>query len=216
MEVPEIHVPHTRRSGNQWLDMMLGASAFIISLVSLWIGIQHGRAMERLVAANSWPNIEFDSVVDHSGAAAQLRLLLENNGVGPARIESIEIWHHGQAQADVAALARAMGSSHVDAKFTVSGNRITGSVIGARQKQLLVSLTAAEGAHWAATLLRDAGDLQTRVCYCSVFDECYVDDTRDAAPRPQRVDHCPVPAVAFHDERSADELAAMAARVAAP
>lgn len=216
MEVPEIHVPHTRRSGNQWLDMALGASAFIISLVSLWIGIQHGHAMERLVAANSWPNIEFDTIIDHSGSAAQMQLLLENNGVGPARIESIEIWHHGQALADVAALTRAIASSHVDAKFVVNGNRIAGSVIGAQEKQVLVSLTEAHGAHWAATLLRDAGDLQTRICYCSVFDECYVNDTRAARPRPVRVDRCPVPVVAFHDERSADELAAMAGRTDAP
>ena len=56
MEAPEVHTPHAHPSGKGWLDMALGGSAFIISLVSLWLGIQHGRAMEKLVAANSWPN----------------------------------------------------------------------------------------------------------------------------------------------------------------
>lgn len=211
MEPPEVHTPHRHRSGSQWLDMVLGASAFIISLVSLWIGIQHSRAMERLVAANSWPNVELDSLVERSGAAAvQLQLMIENNGVGPARIESIEIWHRGQALGDVATLTRALGSGHVDSGLAVAGNRIVGSVIGAQQRQMLVSLTAADGAHWAATMLRDAGNLQARICYCSVFDECFVNDTRASPHRPQRVEACPVPAVKFDDERSAEELAVMA------
>jgi hypothetical protein len=96
MEAPEVHTPHAHPSGKGWLDMALGGSAFIISLVSLWLGIQHGRAMEKLVAANSWPNIEFDTVVDRSSATgAELQLRLDNNGIGPARVETLELWFRG-------------------------------------------------------------------------------------------------------------------------
>lgn len=213
MEPPEIHLPHAAHSGRRWLDMALGGSAFVISLVSLWLGIQHGRTMEKLVAANSWPNIEFDTIVERRGTsnAAELRLLLDNNGIGPARVETLELWYRGAPLADIAALTQALGGSKT---LKVESASVSGFVIGAQQKQMLVTLTAADGVQRVESLLQGAGNLKARLCYCSVFDECYVNDTRDRQPRPQRVADCPVPPQPFRDDISAAELAAMAEQVA--
>lgn len=217
MEAPEVHTPHVHPSGKGWLDMALGGSAFVISLVSLWLGIQHGRAMEKLVAANSWPNIEFDTVVDRRGTsnAAELQLLLDNNGIGPARVETLELWHGGEPVRDMRTLVDAVAGND-SAAFEVESASVTGFVVGARQKVMLVSLTARDGPRWVATLLRGADAIKARICYCSVFDECYVNDTRDRQPRPLRVEVCPVPAQPFRDDRSAAELAAIAAHLPAP
>lgn len=213
MEAPEVHTPHAHPSGKGWLDMALGGSAFIISLVSLWLGIQHGRAMEKLVAANSWPNIEFDTVVDRSSATgAELQLRLDNNGIGPARVETLELWFRGQPLADIAALVQALGGS---AAFKVESASVSGFVIGAQQKQMLVTLTATDGVRYVETLLQGAGAIKARVCYCSVFGECYVNDTRDRQPRPLRVDACPVPKQPFRDDMTTAELATMAAALPA-
>ena len=213
MEVPEIHTPHVPPSGKRWLDMALAASAFIISLVSLWLGIQHGRAMEKLVAANSWPNIEFDTIVDRRGATgAELKLQLDNNGIGPARVETLELWYRDAPLADIAALVQALGGS---AAFKVESASVSGFVIGAQQKQMLVTLTATDGVRYVETLLQGAGAIKARICYCSVFDECYVNDTRDRQPRPQRVDACPVPRQPFRDDMTTAELATMAAALPA-
>ena len=40
--------------------------------------------------------------------------------------------------------------------------------------------------------------IDVRVCYCSVFDECYVHDSRRT--EPGRIESCPVPAVPYTDE----------------
>jgi hypothetical protein len=40
--------------------------------------------------------------------------------------------------------------------------------------------------------------IDVRVCYCSVFDECYVHDSRRT--EPERIQSCPVPAVPYADE----------------
>ena len=213
MEPPEIHLPHAAHSGRRWLDMALGGSAFVISLVSLWLGIQHGRTMEKLVAANSWPNIEFDTIVERRGTsnAAELRLLLDNNGIGPARVETLELGYRDAPIADIAALVQVLGGS---AAFKVESASVSGFVIGAQQKQMLVTLTATDGVRYVETLLQGAGAIKARICYCSVFDECYVNDTRDRQPRPQRVADCPVPPQPFRDDINAAELAAMAEQVA--
>ena len=41
-----------------------------------------------------------------------------------------------------------------------------------------------------------------RICYCSVFDECWIDTFNGILPqvgqlRPQKLKQCPVPKVAF-------------------
>ena len=58
----ETHAPHAHKTGHNWVDLVVAISALFVSLVSLGIGILHGRTMERmaeanarLVAANSWP-----------------------------------------------------------------------------------------------------------------------------------------------------------------
>jgi hypothetical protein len=54
-EVEQLHHPHT---GRQWVDLLLGISAVSISFISLFLAIHNGKAMERLVEANSWPYVQ--------------------------------------------------------------------------------------------------------------------------------------------------------------
>jgi hypothetical protein len=60
LEGPEVE-PHHHHTGHSRLDMIFGALAVVLSGVSVFIAIHHGQTMERLVAANSWPNstVEF-------------------------------------------------------------------------------------------------------------------------------------------------------------
>jgi hypothetical protein len=62
------------------------------------------------------------------------------------------------------------------------------------------------------TLFRTPGDDQTwkkldrarlspalsvNICYCSVFDECWVEDVRRMSLKPQHVDRCDAPPIPF-------------------
>ncbi len=100
----ETHVePH--KTGHRWLDTALALCAIFISVTSLAVAIHHGRTMERmaqanarLVAANSWPYLQFvrsNGLVPSNLAGLALPAQAEfstswsivNAGVGPARIE---------------------------------------------------------------------------------------------------------------------------------
>ena len=50
------HRPHG--TGFHWLDISLALSAFVVSLASLWLTVHNARTMEKLVASNSYPNID--------------------------------------------------------------------------------------------------------------------------------------------------------------
>ena len=86
--------------------MSLGLSAMFVSVISLGVAIEHGRTMERMADANermvqasSWPFVEFSTHnVDERGSP-NVRLVLTNEGIGPARIETFELWRKGQPMA---------------------------------------------------------------------------------------------------------------------
>jgi len=99
-EAPHSHPSHT---GHRWLDIVLGLSAMFVSVVSLVVAVEHGPTMERmadantrLVDANSWPFVQFDSHnVDEQGNA-EVRLVLTNDGIGPACVETFELRSDGK------------------------------------------------------------------------------------------------------------------------
>jgi len=89
MEGPEVHAPHAPHTGNRWWDYAIGGTALLVSLVSLYVAVHHGEIMEKLVAANSWPNIEAGGnvVEGKTPGTARFEIGVKNNGVGPARVE---------------------------------------------------------------------------------------------------------------------------------
>lgn len=198
------HRPHG--TGFHWLDISLALSAFIISLVSVWLAIHNGRTMERLVAANSYPNldIEFDNTFDFQdgqGTRPALHLYLENSGIGPARLRSIELGFAGKPAANLHALLdlcctrEPAGSLPKTSGWTSGDER--GAMIQAGRSLTLFAWPQAPGEpRWTRLNdLRVHGQIDIRVCYCSVFDECYV---RDRARRePERSRACPTAAAPY-------------------
>ena len=89
MEHESHHHHHPHKTGVPWLDLTLGVSAAVVSLVSLWLGLHSAHSMEKLVASNSYPYVELmrststgraegDSVVP---VRRRVAYMLENNGV---------------------------------------------------------------------------------------------------------------------------------------
>ncbi|MEF8762487.1 hypothetical protein, partial [Stenotrophomonas sp. A3_2] len=92
LEGPEVE-GHVRHTGHRRLDTVLGLAAVVMSATSVGIALHHGRIMEKLVAANTWPVLTFDSSnTDYTGKRHVVKLSLQNVGVGPTRIETFEVF----------------------------------------------------------------------------------------------------------------------------
>jgi hypothetical protein len=73
---PERETPHVAHgTGHRWLDLTLALSAMLVSIVSLAVAVHHGNAMDRLVAANSWPFLMYDT--DNIDPQGHRRILLK-------------------------------------------------------------------------------------------------------------------------------------------
>lgn len=196
------HPPHG--TGVRWLDMSLALSAFVVSLASLWLTVHNARTMERLVAANSYPNIDigFDNTFDFrdgQGTRPALNLYLENSGIGPARLRTVALSFADRPAASLHALlalccTQEPAVSLPQMSFWSSGDE-RGAMIQAGRSLTLFAWAQAPGDPRWARLNGLRGKVGLKVCYCSVFDECYV---RESSQRePARVKACPVAAVPY-------------------
>lgn len=205
MDGPETHSHAHHSSGHRLFDFIVSGSAVLISCVSLFIAVQHGRTMERLVESNSYPNVELGGAVSFTDKPDELALgvEVENTGVGPARVETIELWENGKplrSASDIGAAIKAVDGAHYVAN--IEGGNVLESLIGAGKKRTFIRFKLAGVQKWFPTLSKVLFGLESRVCYCSVFDECHVSDTRVEKGRPKSVKQCPTPPVPYDDNFS--------------
>ncbi|MDX2233351.1 MAG: hypothetical protein NW200_02520 [Hyphomonadaceae bacterium] len=206
MDPPELHAPHRERTGGRWVDLLLTLVAVLVSGVSLYVAVDNGRSMERLVAANSWPNLAIDtSVLKAEGdAGVKLQIEIGNNGVGPARLETLEFFNPQGPVTDASAIGawvKTLGDGK-PLSAQVQGGTVVGNVIGVGEESLIIALIAPDEATWSTPFVAAATALETRICYCSVFDDCYVSDSRRDNGRPERMTRCPRPVSSYDDDVS--------------
>jgi hypothetical protein len=209
MEAHEVHTPHASHTGHRWLDIALASAAMLVSCISLYVAVHHGQVMERLVAANSWPSVQFSASVmkgdgDFGTDSVRLDLSVSNKGIGPARLETLELWSDGTAVASVDQLGKLLKAAGAGQplRTNVEGATVVGEILGVRDSTSFLRITAPDLQQWGLPFANVGVSLKARVCYCSVFDECFVADDRKQTSRSVRVSHCPAVEVPFQDDVS--------------
>jgi hypothetical protein len=195
VDIDRPHVSH-HRSGNRWLDLGLPLGALFVSFVSIAIAWHHGRVMqqlvrqnERLVEANSLPYLQISG--SDSGKTG-VTLNATNEGVGPAKIMTAEILVDGRPVETLAQLMDACCGTGDQSAVSVSS--LEGRMVrpGDAVAYLDVRAVGSGTARLAALdRARQSNRIVTRLCYCSVFDDCWMADSRD--PTPDAVKRCVPP-----------------------
>jgi hypothetical protein len=121
-----------------------------------------------------------------------IHLDIANKGVGPARIESLEVTYNDKPVGDPRAILNAMlNRTTLPLHPPIQTSTIIHSVLAAREQASFVDFKREEfGAEDYEAMRIGVQKLNFRTCYCSVFDECWITDARN--PRPARVKECPV------------------------
>jgi hypothetical protein len=189
--------PHARRTGHQWVDLVVAFSAIAISVISLFIAVDNGRTERKLVAASSWPFLVFDKENDGLVPGSRMAILkIGNGGVGPARIQSAVVRLNGRIiRSRWELLSLCCGAAwptdregEVRAGL-INENHIVG-VLAAKDSVSFLALRERPGnaSVWDAfSVMRG---LTFQVCYCSVLDDCWLTDLKSTTtPTPVRA--CP-------------------------
>jgi hypothetical protein len=153
---------------------------------------------ERLVQSNSLPHLtlEVRNPVDENGLA-HLDFVATNAGVGPADIRSVEMFLEGQpVRSSRELFIRCCGVDTREYRRSALQNLMLRP--GDSRHYLRLDSRPAIGME-AFSRVHETwvkGNIVSRVCYCSVFDECWTQlSTTDS--RPQRVRQCLPPKVAY-------------------
>ncbi len=185
---------HPRHTGHRWLDLILALSAIFISAVSLYVAVEHGRIERDLVAANSWPFL----AVSYQGDTQHPVYQMENTGVGPAKLERIEVLYRGQVMPDLDALLERCCGLPVDpVERRKQGypvyyrSFISRTVFRPGEALELMTVHRQDGDHGLTDrFIGSIDQISFRGCYCSVFDECWQSNFVDL--QPVKVGRCPV------------------------
>lgn len=217
VEIEQPHVHHA--TGNRRLDLVLPVAALFVSFVSILIAWHHSEIMrelvhqnERIVEAESLPYLDIStSDLAEDRRTSAFRLIVQNQGVGPARIAEVMMTVHGQPVANFKTLidhccVPGLFQSTKRGKKQLSAIR-NGDVIQSTLRDRMIRPgEAVDVVDWRSTdanqqaieLLRNgfASDVvNMTVCYCSVFNECWL--RTDIGDRPVPVKQCPVASVPY-------------------
>jgi len=201
------HEEHRRRT----IELIIAGAVVAISLASLFTALYQSIVMRRTLEASVWPRVEWEnSNYDEERRVHAITFALANHGVGPARIARVEILLKGERVGNEAALLSKCcidGSTPEARSATLQGlterrdlmtftSTLDGAALTPGQKRILFEFErpaddSAAMAVWdRLNKIRDELDLT--VCYCSVFDECWIARARAYRQASERVDRCPI------------------------
>jgi len=175
------------------VDHAIALAALFISLCSLGLAMHHAHSMRQLVEANSRPFLQFiTSYGEERGKgnyAQVLTVTVSNPGAGAARVEDFAIlvdgrrvtaWPEAFALLDPRATPEALGDmTYVD---------VAPSYLKAASDMLALRWprTDANAALWDALIDQGRRRVEFEACYCSIFDDCWLEKSRVFRPAPVR------------------------------
>ena len=205
MNIEPEHHHEIHKTGHNWLDLSIALTAVFISVTSLIVAIVHSRTLERmadanarLVETNSWPFISY-TTSNANDSAHSITMGFANDGVGPAKVEAVEVIWNGVAYRDAIEFLRAC-CGYVHAKDDGLQWSLPTGVLRAGQDVQFLTLPKKPSNMDAWTALdkaRVSRALSINVCYCSVFDECWKDDIARFSLTPTRAERCEAPRTGF-------------------
>jgi hypothetical protein len=181
--------------------LFVGLPTLLISLVVAYGTFVQADATKKMQQAEAWPFISYGTSNVGDDGGKEITLLLQNNGVGPARLGPIEIRYQGKPVSDPADLLQRCCGLKPGQKFQMSTSPAASIVIpaGENTRFLGIRQTPDNAAVWDRFNV-ERWKLGVRSCYCSVFDECWVIEGAQARPRP--VDACPTNWAPYAERRN--------------
>ena len=169
-----------------WQTILSVAGVFI-AVVALYAALSESSAVRQQTAAAVWPFVQLSIEDSDTGYAADFTLSFTNAGVGPAKMRTLRLVVDGDPVRDWADAVNRFGGQ---LNGNVNRNFITSRVLSPDERVDSFHTNDLELARNFQAAMRNPENYIT-FCYCSIFDECWVADSRRDLQNPETVDVCP-------------------------
>ncbi|WP_420430648.1 hypothetical protein [Hyphobacterium sp.] len=162
--------------------------AMVVGLAALYVAWDQARVMRAQQHGAVVPALQVDAFTRSEGDRLSIGLRVANNGVGPAMVRNVQVIRDGEPTQAIEAMFTALPSDQLDRSWVT----LTGRVIapGELVTPISVDWRASEvGTDAIADLFAEWERWDIEICYCSVFDRCWiatvqVQDRRQVASCP--------------------------------
>lgn len=168
---------------------MLSVAGALIAILALFATLRESEEVRRQTAAAVWPYVQVQMNDFDLGDEAALSLSFTNTGVGPAKVRNLRMEIDGQPVPDWEGLLARLdqpadspyGRDFISHRVLAPGETV--QVFSTRHPPLVRALQAAIGREGTVLSL----------CYCSIFDECWLARSDAERTDPAPVAACPAP-----------------------
>lgn len=166
---------------------VLAVAGVIIAVVALYAALTESAAVRHQTSAAVWPFVQF-SIDDYdTEGAASFKMSFTNAGVGPARMRDLRLIINGEPMRSWEHAVRQLGgdtTAHVGRSF------LNDRVLSPDESIAMISTDDPDLARRFQAAIADPNNSIT-YCYCSIFDECWLADSRQDIQNPEPVEECP-------------------------
>lgn len=177
-------------------NLFVAAPAFLISIAVAYFTFVQAEATQKMQVASVWPRVDYVTSNRTQDGTPRITLSLVNKGVGPALVRGMEIRYRDQPHSSLAGLLKACCSENPE-DLSFSLGSINGEVLRPGEEAMFAQIDPAGVTPevWER-FNRERLNLKFRICYCSVFDDCWVAGWDSAEPRT--VKRCPADWVQYY------------------
>jgi hypothetical protein len=168
--------------------LALGASFLALSIGAYQARIMNVQTqlMQKQARAAVWPYISIGYSISDQGEKLGYTWQIDNDGVGPARIESVTMSLDGKPMHSWDEVFRAIfGNAAVPATYT----QFDGKVIAPNtNRETTIDAMRILTLEQAKVFYKAQDRFKMAICYCSVYDECWIANRQESQVQP--VDRC--------------------------
>lgn len=169
--------------------MLITVPAFVISLALAYATFVQANATRKIQQSETWPFISYGTSDITDEGVEEISFVLGNDGVGPARVKQLEFLYNGRPMETPRKFLQACCADSPEHPTPFMSSKF--EVVlrpGEATKFIRLAKRPENTAVWDR-LEVERWKVAVRACYCSIFDDCWVLDSR--LPDPLPVEVCP-------------------------
>lgn len=154
------------------LEMIVAICAVLTSVIALFVAWDQGRVMRAQQHGAVYPVLQVDGFVSTTSSDRELGIAFSNSGVGPALIETVDVYHAGKKIEGLKGHFSRMPANHELSWSSMVGRAVAP---GEKIRALVLSWPLDGLTHQdLVTASQEWSHVELNVCYCSVFGRCWV------------------------------------------